>query len=437
MRVHDSIHTDDFPLSYYADSLADQTDFEQLAGDLAVDVAIVGGGFTGVASALFLAEKGYSVALLEQFRIGWGASGRNGGQVIGGFSAIDIAETDKMEKMFGAEAVDQVFAMGTESVCLIRRNVNTYNIDCDLKWGYVDAAMSRRELDVLKADHDRLMARGYPHHLQLVDGEDMAGVIGGGRFIGGLVNSGSGHVHPLNLVRGEARAAQSLGARIFERAEVTEIKEDKEHVTLVTQNGSVTATQVILAGNAYLGDLVKPLGKRIIPVGSYIVATEPLTDAEVAATLPGDHAVSDMRWVLDYFRLSADKRLLFGGLANYGGRHPRNIAKVIQPRLAKVFPHLKDKPISHQWGGHIGISLNRVPQIGRHRDRIFYAQGYSGHGVAPTHLAAKILSEAVAGQMERFDIFARIEHNVFPGGPFRHQLLALGMLWYRLKDMIS
>ena len=437
MRLNDRIHNNDFPASYYAASRRDTGRFSELDSDIKTDVAIVGGGFTGMATALFLAEKGMDVTLLEQNQIGWGASGRNGGQVIGGFGGIESGDVAAAAKAYGKDVADAVLDMGIDSVYRVRDFVHRYKIECDLKWGYVYAATNTRQIKQLTKDQQAMLDRCYPHHTQIVGRDQMGDFVGSPKFIGGAVDMGAGHVHPLDLVRGEARAAESLGARIIEHAEVTAITPSDQGVKLKVGKATVAADQVVLAGNAYLGPLERHLWRRICPVGSYIVATEPLSEDLARSVMPKDFAACDLRMVLDYWRLSADRRMLFGGMANYGGGHPARIDTVMRRKMLRVFPALKEAKIEYAWGGNIGISVNRLPQIGKRHDRIYYAQGYSGHGVAPSHAMAKLLAGAVMGDASGLGIMARARHPKFPGGPLRHQVLALAMLWYRILDLFE
>ena len=420
----------DYPNSYYAATANPAPDIPSLQGDLTVDVCIVGGGFTGIATALELVEKGYKVALLESERIGWGASGRNGGQLI-----VGMCEHDKVEALLGPEAGRAVWQMGVDCIDIVRQRVAQYDIDCDLKWGYFDAASKPRHMDSLREAKAEMEALGYPHPLEWVEQEQLASVVNSDSYIGGLVDRGSGHVHPLNLCLGEAEAAQQAGARLFELTKVDKVVPG-EKPKVITSRGSVTADTLVLAGNAYLGNLHKPLVGKVLPAGSYIIATEPL--GELADELiPQDMAICDQNIVLDYFRLSADKRLLFGGRCNYSGRDPKDITGSIRPRMETVFPQLRGVKVDYEWGGNIGISLNRIPQIGRLEGNILYAQGYSGHGVGTTHMAGRILAEAIAGNSEKLDIFDRIKHRKLPGGKwFGSPALALGMTYYRLLDML-
>jgi glycine/D-amino acid oxidase-like deaminating enzyme len=417
--------------SYYAASINRALDFTPLQGEQKADVCIIGGGFSGLNCAIELAERGLSVVLLEAHRIGWGASGRNGGQLIRGVGH----DVEQFQPVLGEEGVDNLKRMGFEAVDIVRQRIERYAIDCDLTWGYCDLATKQRHIDGFEAEHADLKRLGYPHPLRLVPRHDMHEVIG---YRGGLVDMGSGHLHPLNLALGEAATAQSLGVRLFEDSTVTRI-DYGPRVRVHTAQGSVHADHLILACNAYLRDLNPALAGKVLPAGSYIIATEPMPETQRRELLPQNMAVCDQRVALDYFRLSADGRLLFGGACHYSGRDPKDIAAYMRPKMLEVFPQLRGARIDYQWGGMIGIGANRLPQIGRLPDQpnVYYAQAYAGHGLNATHLAGRLLAEAICGQVEgRFDLFARVPHPTFPGGQrLRSPLLALGMLWYRLKDL--
>jgi glycine/D-amino acid oxidase-like deaminating enzyme len=420
--------------SYYAASINRALDFTPLQGEQKADVCIIGGGFSGLNCAIELAERGLSVVLLEAHRIGWGASGRNGGQLIRGVGH----DVEQFQPVLGEEGVDNLKRMGFEAVDIVRQRIERYAIDCDLTWGYCDLATKQRHIDGFEAEHADLKRLGYPHPLRLVPRHDMHEVIGSNRYRGGLVDMGSGHLHPLNLALGEAATAQSLGVRLFEDSTVTRI-DYGPRVRVHTAQGSVHADHLILACNAYLRDLNPALAGKVLPAGSYIIATEPMPETQRRELLPQNMAVCDQRVALDYFRLSADGRLLFGGACHYSGRDPKDIAAYMRPKMLEVFPQLRGARIDYQWGGMIGIGANRLPQIGRLPDQpnVYYAQAYAGHGLNATHLAGRLLAEAICGQVEgRFDLFARVPHPTFPGGQrLRSPLLALGMLWYRLKDL--
>ena len=425
------MHPEEHIRSYYAATCNAPTAFPALQGEQRADVAVVGGGFTGVSAALELAERGYDVALVEANRIGWGASGRNGGQLIDGF--VDVA---KIEKRLGSAAARLAWELGLECRELVLRRIERYGIDCDLKFGFVDLALNERDIEYFREEIERKKKLGYPHELSLVSQAQIRSVVGTDRYIGGLINPGNGHLHPLNLCVGQAHAASGLGARIFERSPVVRVRHGKLP-RVETARGTLSAGKVVLAGNAYLGRAEPKLFGAVIPAGSYIIATEPLGGRLAAELLPRDMAACDQRVGLDYFRLSADRRLLFGGLCNYSGRDPKDITASLRPNMLRVFPQLEDARIEFEWGGYIAISINRIPQLGRIEENTYYAQGYSGHGLAPSHLAGKLMADAIGGDLEKFDVFQRIRHMKLPGGKwFANPALALGMLYYRLKELL-
>ncbi len=425
------VHTNTHAPSYYAATANWQTDYPTLDGQIEVDVCIVGGGFSGVSTALNLAERGYKVALLEAHKISWGASGRNGGQLIRGIGH----GAEQFRNAIGEEGVKSIFSMGLEAVNIVRNSIERHQIDCDLTMGYFDAATKTRHIRDLEADFDELSKFGYTHEIEMLDQHQVSSVVGSDMYIGGLVDMGSGHLHPLNLCIGEARAAEKLGTQLFENSKVTRIQHGVKPI-IFTEKGSVTANYVVLGGNAYIGDLEPKIAGKVLPAGSYIIATEPLPESVYQKLLPRNMAVCDQRATLDYFRLSADKRMLFGGMCNYSGRDPADITATLRPKMLKVFPQLNNVAIEYEWGGNIGIGANRMPQLGRIADNVLFMQAYSGHGVNATHMMGRLVADAICGQAERFDIFANIKHMTFPGGKhLRSPLLAAGMLYHRFLDL--
>lgn len=418
--------------SYYAATANAPTNYTALQGHLTTDVCVVGGGFSGVATAVELAEKGYQVVLVEANRISWGASGRNGGQLIGGLGH----NVSQFEKTIGKEGVNAIYQMGIECVEIVKERVAKYNIACDLTMGYMDVALKPRHVREFADFKDWKELIGYPYPLRLLSAEETQDIVKSKKYCGGLINEqGYGHLHPLNLCIGEAQAADSLGARIFEQSRVQKITYGAKP-TVHTEQGSVQANFVVLCGNAYLENLVPSLATRVLPCASFIVATEPL-GKRMQAVMTKNVAVCDPRAALDYYRFSADGRLLFGGMANYTGLAPRDVTGTMRKKMLDVFPQLKDVRIDYTWGGQMGIGLNRMPQLGRIENNVYYVQAYSGHGVAPTHMMGRVIANAIAGQAERFDVFAKIKHWPFPGGKLlRRPGLALGMLYYRLKDAL-
>ena len=416
--------------SYYAATVNHVTDFAPLNGAQEADVCVVGAGFTGVSTALHLAERGYKVHVVEANRVGWGASGRNGGQIIGG-----IAGEKNIARHHGRDVEELFSELRWAGHEIIRERVDKYGIQCDLKPGYLDVAIKQRHLRDFEADYERLQKAGFPHELRLLSREETQETIGTDAYLGALLNMGNGHLHPLNLCIGEAMAAVSLGATIYEQSPVTRI-EKGARPRVVTEHGSVTADAVVLAGNAY-HFLEKKLRGIMFPVNSFIIATEPLSDDVVATINPQDLAICDPNFVLQYFRLSADKRLLFGARLNYFGDDPDYIMQRHRRKMAKLYPQLADVRLDYAWGGTIGVTLNRVPLLGRIAPNVFYSQGYSGHGVNVTHLAGRIMADAVGGTLEQFDLFADVKPLVIPGAhTFSRPMVALGVLYYQIKDRL-
>lgn len=430
-----AIHTDQYPPSYYFSSLNYKQEYPTLTEDINADICIVGGGFTGIASAVELVERGYNVVVLEAHKVGWGASGRNGGQIIRGIGH----DLEDFRKSIGQQGINAITAMGIEANEVVTNRIKKYHIDCDLTMGYCDLAAKPKHMKALEQDCHNLNNSDYAFDVKMLDKTELKHqVVGSENFVGGMIDMGGGHLHPLNLCTGEAKIAHDLGVQIYTDSQVSEIIPG-EVITIKTAHGQVQAKKLILAGNAYSSNLLpKPLpniSNKILPAGSYIIATEPLPTEVHQKLLPGNHAVCDLKIDLDYFRLSADKRLLFGGMCNYSGRDPKDIKAALFPKMLKVFPELADINIDYQWGGMIGIGANRLPQIGRVSDNIYHAQAYSGHGVNVTHMAAKLLAEAIHGESERSKYFEQVKHFAFPGGKhLRSPLLALGMMYHKILD---
>lgn len=425
----------DHARSYYRATANALTERPALGSDLTADVCVIGGGFTGVNTAIELAQRGLSVILLEARRIGWGASGRNGGQLIRGIGH----DVSGFAKYVGEEGVRYLERAGIDSVALVGARIREHNIDCDLRWGFCELANTPTQFAAFKGEQEHLAAMGYAHETRLVGPQDMQQVVGSSVYAGGLVDMGSGHLHPLNLVLGEAQLAESLGVRIFEHTEVLELIHG-DTVQVRCAGGTVRADHLVLACNAHLEELEPRLSGKVLPAGSYIIATEPLSEEMAHQLIPQNLALCDQKVGLDYYRLSADRRLLFGGACHYSGRDPVDISAYMQPKMLKVFPQLAHTAIEFQWGGKIGITANRFPQVGRLKQypNVFYAQGYSGHGLNVTHWCARLLAEGIhAGHSKGLDIFSQVPHMTFPGGKaLRSPLLALGMLWYRVKEWV-
>ncbi|WP_420404602.1 NAD(P)/FAD-dependent oxidoreductase [Nisaea sp.] len=419
-------------LTYYH---ATTPEFEQrpsLAGEIDADACIVGGGLTGVCAALQLAERGYSTVLLEAGRIGDGASGRNGGQIVMGYGC----DMTTFERAVGREAAKTIWQMGTEAVTDINLRIERHGIAADYRRGYLHAALNARQAGgLLELAESWSGTYGFAD-IRMLDAGDTAAATGSDIYRAALLERGSGHINPLAYLRGLARAAENAGARLFEASRVTCLQRGTRPV-LETARGRVTARMVVLAGNAYLGGLVPEIEYRIAPVLSAVAATAPLTADQQARILPGNEAVADSNTALNYFRKTPDGRLLFGGLASYSGRPLNNASAALRKRMAGVYPELSNIDMEYCWSGKLAITVTRMPDFGRVDSNIYYAQGLSGHGVALTGLAGKLIAEAAAGDAERFDVFSRLPNYRFPGGPARQAVLALGMAWFKLRDMVG
>jgi len=393
MLLKKASETSEHAESYYAASASWETSYPELEAELNVDVVIIGGGFSGVSTAVELCERGFKVALVEGNRISWGASGRNGGQIIGGVGHNPA----KFRRAVGSEGVEAIYQMGAECVGIVRERIEKYAIDCDLKWGYCEAALRPRHL------------RAYERWAEEDD--------------------------DIEVLDRSPRVAEQLGASIFELSTVKSITYG-ENPAVHTDKGCIRADYVVICGNAYLGNLVPYLDNRVLPSTSCIVATEPLNEQQLEQSLRKDVAVCDSNTALDYYRLSSDKRMLFGGLSNYTGLEPANVTEIMREKMINVFPALKTVNIDYKWSGQMAVSLRRIPQMGRLQGNVLYVGGYSGHGVAPTHIMGRIIAEAIDGNSERFDIMAKITHYPWPGGKLlRRPAMAAGMMCYKIMDV--
>jgi len=419
--------------SYYSESVVLPNAAPALTGALDADVCVIGGGIAGCSTALHLAEAGLQVVLLEAKRIGWGASGRSGAQAICGVAAGEA----KIEALLGAADARKVWDVTVEGLDLIQTLTARHGIDCDWVAGQMHVAIKPRQEAELRAWVDALNNRyDYPS-VSFVEQPQLRELVASDRYRGGTFDSRSGHLHPLKYTLGLATAARRAGVRIFEDSRALAYTHQRSMLRVQTAQGEVRCRQLALCGNAYLGALAPELARKIMAVGTYIVATEPLGDARAAALIRNNAAVTDINWVLDYFRRSADHRLLFGGRVSYSGLDPFNTSGVTRQRLLNVFPQLADVRIEYSWGGYVDITMNRAPHFGRLAPNVYFLQGFSGHGIALTGIAGKLLAEAITGTAGRFDVFARIPHHDFPGGAaLRRPALVLAMLWYRLRDLL-
>ena len=418
--------------SYYAASANDKALRPQLTGEHRCDVCVVGAGFTGISTALSLAEKGKRVIVVEGSRIGFGASGRNGGQIVNSFNR----DIDYIFKNYGDDIGQKMAKMAFAGSELIRHRIEKYNIDCDLKHGNVFAACNKKQFEELKAKKALWESHGH-NELELLTASSIQDHIGTDRYAGGLLDRKGGHIQPLNLVLGQARAFEELGGQIFADSEVVRLEKGVPG-KVVTKQGTVIADKIVVAGNAYVFGLLPEVEKKAMPCGTQVIATEPLPEDLQKQLLPTDRCVEDCNYLLDYYRLSGDGRLIYGGGTTYGARDPGKIESIIVPKMLKTYPMLKDVKIDFAWTGNFLLTMMRMPQVGKIGENLYYAQGYSGHGVTSSHLMGEILSDAIDGDTERFDVFASMPQYQFPGGRMlRVPYTAIGAAYYNMRDQLG
>jgi gamma-glutamylputrescine oxidase len=422
----------DYPTSYYAASAVDAPVRPVFEGERAVEVCIVGAGFTGLSAAIELAERGHEVMVLEAAKVGWGASGRNGGQIVNGLNA----GLDTIGRRYGRDTADFVATVVQEGGRIIRDRVARYGIACNLKEGNLFTAFTARQMHELEAKQTLWRQHGIDN-FELLDAAGVRRHVTSGSYAGGMLDRTGGHLHPLNLALGEAAALEALGGSIHEESPVVRVEDVAGRPVVRTASGVVRPDVLILAGNAYLGEVVPEIADRVMPFSTQVMATEPLGERG-RALLPTDVCVEDVRYVLDYYRLSGDGRMLWGGGTVYGGTDPADIRAKLVPNLERIFPELRGVQIDYAWSGNCAISFSRVPQMGRLGGRTYFAQGYSGHGVVGSHLFGRILGEAVDGDRSRFDVFERVPWIPFPGGRrFAVPYSVLGSWWYGLRDRLG
>jgi gamma-glutamylputrescine oxidase len=419
--------------SYYGGSAHRWPVQPRLDGDRHCDVVIIGGGFTGLSAALACAERGFSVILLEKEKIAFGASGRNGGQLIPGLRWT----ASELEEAFGKDRADALFDLCWRQN-RVKARIDKHDIKCDLKAGHLEAAWTPADFDAMQREAQYL-ARRFDYESDVVAKSDMAAHIGSELYHGGIYDLQGGHFHPINYAIGLGKAALAAGVTILEDCRAFSVEEGVQPVVSAL-GGDIRAKHVILAADSWMSDIWTSdgkfdLGRYTVPIMNYNIATAPLPNAD--ALLPSDAAVADSRFVLNYFRLSADKRVIFGGGERYSQTPPRDIAAFVRPFVAQVFPQIADAKIEYGWGGAVAVTMNRLPHIGR-RGNVFFAHGFSGHGALVTTLAGELIAEAMAGTAERFDVLAGLPSRPFPGGKWlRRPLATLGLLYYALKDRLG
>lgn len=415
--------------SWYEDTVGERPQYPALDGDVAVDVVVVGGGFTGLSAAVHLAKAGTNVALIEAYRFGDGASGRNGGQ----FGTGQRAWAEELEAQLGFTRAKALFDLAEEAKAHVLDFAEANGIDIDFRPGQMSVVHKRRYLDDYKAHADIMAERfGYPH-ITYMDARETAERLGSTRYFGGTRDTGTGHIHPLKLVIGTAKAAAAAGAKLFEDTKAQDIASGGGKVRVKTARGTITADKALIAVNAYGEDLEPVSAAHVMPIGSFIGATVPLgDDSEV---LPGWEAVDDSRFVVRYFRKSTDGRLLFGGREIYAPGDPQDIHVHIRRQIAEIYPQLKDVEITHAWGGYVGITMPRQPFVREVMQNVISTGGYSGHGVMLSNFVGRLYAETVAGNRDRLKLLEELKIPAFPGGRrFRSPLLFLALNWYALRD---
>jgi gamma-glutamylputrescine oxidase len=430
------LHSNDrqgrYPDSWYAATAHSLDPFPALHGEVRADVCVIGAGYTGLSAALHLAEAGLQVVLVEAHRVGFGASGRNGGQLGSG----QRMHQDDLEKLVGAGDAAKLWHLGEDAKALVRSLVERHNIDCDLKPGVAWTGSTKTDVRHLHDYADLLRTRYGYDQLETLDRDACAALCPSPDYVGGILDMGAGHLHPLNFALGLARAAAAAGVRIFEGTEVQGVEAGSPAIVR-TDGDRVVADHVVLACNGYLGGLNRKVAARVMPINNFMIATEPLGDA-ADKVLTRDVAIADSRFVVNYFRLSADRRLLFGGGESYGYRFPKDIAALVRKPMLEVYPHLRDVRIDHAWGGTLAITMKRMPYLARLAPNILSASGYSGHGLGTATHAGQLMALAIRGQAEGFDTMARVPAPAFPGGAaLRSPLLVLAMTWFALRDRLG
>lgn len=418
--------------SYYAATAATNTR-PALQGSVRADVCVIGAGFTGLSSALHLAELGYKVVVLEAHRVGWGASGRNGGQIVNGYSR----DLSVIAKRYGVEAAEQLGAMSLEGGHIIRQRIHKYAIECDYRPANVFAAFNKKQMHELEALKANWQQHGHDG-LELLDVAALKQHVNTDVYVGGLLDKRGGHIHPLKLCQGEAHALETLGGVIYEQSSVVSIDYAGAEPIVKTAQGEVRSSYLVVAGNAYLGNAVPELTAKIMPVSTQVITTEVLGEARCRELMPANSCLEDANYMLDYYRMTADHRLLYGGGSVYGGAEPADIMAKIRPHLENTFPSLKNVKFEFAWSGNFALTLTRIPHFGQLSDKVYFAHGYSGHGVACTHLAGKLIAEAVHGDATRFKHFSSLPYYPFPGGRlFRVPLTVMGSWWYIARDKLG
>ncbi|PWQ92817.1 NAD(P)/FAD-dependent oxidoreductase [Leucothrix pacifica] len=426
-----------YPDSYYHASANTIPEFPRQFGEETADVCIVGAGYTGLSAALHLAQAGYKVILLDAHRVGWGASGRNGGQL----ASDQRSDQDTLESRYGKDHARALWDIGLEANQLCKDLIHEHAIDCDLTPGIIHADHRKRYLKHSRDYVEKLQTEYGYEDIRYLEQDEIRQLVGSESYFGGMLDTRAAHIHPLNFALGLADAAHEAGAVIYQESPVLSYSDGSgaggSTVTVKLENGTITTKQLLLACNGYLDTLDKKVEARVMPINNYIVATEPLSESLASELLSENHAVADSRFVVNYFRLSADRRMLFGGGENYSFKFPKDIPGFVRKHMLQVYPQLEEARIDYGWGGTLAITVSRMPYFAKSSEGVVSASGYSGHGVAMATLAGKIMADMVDGKLARFDTMAGLKTYPFPGGAgLRWPLLALAMTYYGMRDRL-
>ena len=426
---------DNEKISFYRSSVEDLNSQDQLTSDIDVDICIIGGGLTGISSAINLSKKGYSVILCEARKIGWGASGRNGGQLGIGMRKDQFT----IEKKLGLKHAKELWSLGLEAVEDVKNLIKENEIDCHLVNGVMSTACFEKDIDEYKFEIEH-MAKNYDFEgYQFFNKEKIREEINSKMYLAGLLNSGSYHLNPLKLTLGLAKVAQKNKVKIFENTPIEKIREEGDRVQVMSKKGLIRANQVVVACNGYLDSILGSKKNKFMPINNYVVATEPLGEKRARELIKNNYAVCDTRFIIDYYRFSEDWRMIFGGGETFTSNFVKNATSFVSKRMIKVFPQLQNVKIDYSWGGTLAITVNRLPHFGTlMNNKVSYAFGYSGHGLALSVLAGKLIGENIHGDHERFKFFSDINHMSIPlGSIFRRPIYSSAILYYKIRDYLN
>ncbi len=426
---------DNEKISFYRSSVEDLNSQDQLTSDIDVDICIIGGGLTGISSAINLSKKGYSVILCEARKIGWGASGRNGGQLGIGMRKDQFT----IEKKLGLKHAKELWSLGLEAVEDVKNLIKENEIDCHLVNGVMSTACFEKDIDEYKFEIEH-MAKNYDFEgYKFFNKEKIREEINSKMYLAGLLNSGSYHLNPLKLTLGLAKVAQKNNVKIFENTPIEKIKEEGDRVQVMSKKGLIRANQVVVACNGYLDSILGSKKNKFMPINNYVVATESLGEKRARQIIKNNYAVCDTRFIIDYYRFSEDWRMIFGGGETFTSNFVKNATSFVSKRMTKVFPQLQNVKIDYSWGGTLAITVNRLPHFGTlMNNKVSYAFGYSGHGLALSVLAGKLIGENIHGDHERFKFFSDINHMSIPlGSIFRRPIYSSAILYYKIRDYLN